>query len=476
MGDPRGFLNVKRSEGGYRPVEERINDYNEVEVQLSEDERKLQASRCMDCGVAFCHWGCPVANIMPEWQDMLYRGDWEGAYKNLQSTNNFPEFTGRVCPALCEAACVLAANDDAVTIRQNEWYVIDKAGELGLVKPNPPKKRSGKKVAVIGGGPAGLACADILNQKGHNVTIFEAMQEFGGFMRYGIPDFKLDKQVVERRLNLMKEEGVEFRGGTRIGSDVKTEDLRKEYDAICITIGAREPRDLKAEGRELKGIHFAFDYLSQQNKTCAGEKVCEANLIRALDKKVVVIGGGDTGSDCVGTSNRQGAQSVHQLELLPMPPEHRTEEMPWPTWPRLYKVSSSHKEGCERLWCVLTRKIEGDENGNVKRLHCVNVEWNKDENGRFQMSEVPGSEFTLEADLVLLAMGFVHPEHDGPINDLGVELDQRGNVKVDKAYKTSVDGVFAAGDSRRGASLVVYAIAEGREAADSIDTYLKEKN
>lgn len=473
MGDPKGFMHYKRQEGGYRPVEERLTDYNEVEVQLSEEERKLQAARCMDCGVAFCHWGCPVDNIMPEWQDMLYRGDWEGAYRNLQSTNNFPEFTGRVCPAPCEAACVLAANDDAVTIRQNEWYVIDKAWDLGIVQPNPPAVRSGKTVAVIGGGPAGLACADILNQRGHTVTIFEEMQEFGGFLRYGIPDFKLDKKVVERRLNLMKEEGVIFKGGVRVGRDVKTEELKNGYDAVCITIGARQPRDLQVEGRELSGIHFAFDFLEQQNKSCGGEKLCTDSLIQALDKKVVVIGGGDTGSDCVGTANRQGAQSVMQLELLPQPPEHRNEEMPWPTWPKLYKVSSSHLEGCERLWCVLTKRIEGDDDGNVRKVHCIKVEWTKDENGRYKMSEIAGSDFTIEADLILLAMGFLHPEHEGPVNDLGVAKDARGNVQADDSFRTSVDGVFAAGDSRRGASLVVHAIAEGRKAAAAIDEYLR---
>jgi glutamate synthase (NADPH/NADH) small chain len=475
MGDPRGFIKVKRVEGGYRPVEERVNDYNEVEVQLNEEERKLQASRCMDCGIPFCHWGCPVSNIMPEWQDMMYRDDWEAAYRNLQSTNNFPEFTGRVCPAPCEAACVLAANDDAVTIRQNEWYVIDKAWEMGYVKPEPPEVRTGKKVAVIGGGPAGLACADLLNKAGHSVTIYEEMQEFGGFLRYGIPDFKLDKAVVQRRLDLLEKEGITFIGSTRVGIDISSNEIKENNDAVVITIGARQPRDLQVEGRELKGIHFAFDFLAQQNMSCGGEKICESELIRALDKKVVVIGGGDTGSDCVGTSNRQGASSIIQLELMPKPPEHRNEEMPWPTWPRLHKVSSSHKEGCERMWNVLTKKVEGDGQGNVKRLHCVKVDWQKDENGRFQMSEVAGSEFSIDADLVLLAMGFVHPEHNGPVNDYGLEKDNRGNIKVDESFKTSVDKIFAAGDSRRGASLIVHAIAEGRKAAASVDEYLRKQ-
>lgn len=475
MGDPRGFLKIKRKEGGYRPVEERIRDYDEVEIQLSEEERKEQASRCMDCGVPFCTWGCPLGNCMPEWQDYLYKGDWEMAYKNLQATNCFPEFTGRVCPALCEAACVLSVSDEPVTIRQNEWFTVDKAWEMGLVKPQPPKARSGKKVAVIGGGPAGMACADILNKYGHSVTLFEADQKVGGFLRYGIPDFKLDKGVIDRRLNLMKEEGIEFKTSTKVGIDIKTEDLKNEYDAICITIGARQARDLNIEGRELKGIHLAFDFLSQQNKTCGGEKFCEDELIGALDKNVVVIGGGDTGSDCVGTSNRQGASSIHQLEVMPMPSDHRTEDMPWPTWPRLHKVSSSHKEGCDRLWEVNTKKFEGDADGNLKKIHCVKVEWTKNEKGGFDMKEVPGSEFVLDADLAFLAMGFVHPEHDGPIAELGLEKDGRGNVKTDDDYKTSVDGVFAAGDAHRGASLVVHAINEGRQSAISINRYLSLK-
>jgi glutamate synthase (NADPH/NADH) small chain len=475
MGDPRGFLNIKRKEGGYRPVEERVQDYDEVEVPLQEEERQQQASRCMDCGVPFCSWGCPLGNCMPEFQDYLYKGDWERAYENLQKTNCFPEFTGRICPALCEAACVLSVSDQAVTIRQNEWFTIEKAWEMGIVKPRPPKTRSGKKVAVVGGGPAGMACADILNKAGHNVVLFEAEPKIGGFMRYGIPDFKLDKGIIDRRLDLMKEEGVEFRPGTKIGADVKTADLQKDFDAICITMGSRDARDLPLEGRELKGIHQALDFLSQQNRNCGGESVCTESLIQALDKKVVVIGGGDTGSDCVGTSNRQGAASVMQIELMPKLPEHRTEDQPWPTFPRLFKTSSSHNEGCERLWCIGTKKFEGDAEGNVTKIHAVKVEWNKDENGQFKMSEVPGSEFIIEADLILLAMGFVHPVHEGPITDLALEKDPRGNIKTDNAYKTSVEGVFAAGDSHRGASLVVHAINEGRQAAFSIDEYLKNK-
>ncbi len=474
MGDPKGFLNISRKEGGYRPVELRVKDYDEVEVQLSDEERKQQSARCMDCGVPFCIWGCPLGNVMPEWQDMIYRGRFEEAWRMLQETNCFPEFTGRVCPALCEASCVLAANDEAVTIRQNEWYIIDKAWDMGLVKPEPPKVRSGKKVAIVGGGPSGLACADILNKKGHTVTLYEAESRIGGFLRYGIPDFKLNKSVIDRRLALMAAEGVIFKSATRVGKDISTEVLREQNDALCITIGARQPRDLPIPGRDLAGIHFAFDFLSQQNRLCSGDMACGESRINAFDKRVVVIGGGDTGADCVGTSNRQGAVSVHQLELLPQPPEQRTEENPWPLWPRLHKVSSSHKEGCERLWCISTKEFIAGEDGRLSGIRCVKVEWSKDEKGNFAMKEIAGSEFVLEADIVLLAMGFVHPEHEGPVNDLSLEKDARGNIKTGADHMTSVPGVFSAGDARRGASLVVWAIAEGRQAADAIDRYLKQ--
>ncbi|HOF33913.1 MAG TPA: glutamate synthase subunit beta [Spirochaetota bacterium] len=472
MGDPTGFLKTNRKVAGYRPVEQRINDYSEVELQLSEDERKLQASRCMDCGVPFCHWACPVSNIMPEWQDKIFKGEWKEAWEMLQETNNFPEFTGRVCPALCEASCVLALNDEAVTIRQNELAVIEKAFELGLVKANPPKKRSGKKVAVIGGGPAGLAAADQLNKAGHLVTLFEGTDRVGGYLRYGIPDFKLEKSFIDRRLDIMKEEGVTFKTNSYVGRDVKINDIMKEYDAVCITIGAREARDLPIEGRELSGIHQALDYLTQQNKTCAGDKVCQDSLIAALDKNVLVIGGGDTGSDCVGTANRQGARKVTQIELLPMPSKTRTDSEPWPLWPRLHKTSSSHEEGCERLWCISSKKFIG-ENGKVKNVLACKVEW-VNENGRFNMKEVPGSEFEIEADLVLLAMGFVHVVQKDFVNELGLKLDARGNIDTGADFKTSVDKVFAAGDANRGASLVVYAISEGRGAANAINEFLSK--
>jgi len=473
MGDPKGFLNIARKEGGYRPVELRVKDYDEVEVQLSDEERRQQSARCMDCGVPFCTWGCPLGNIMPEWQDMIYRGRFEEAWRMLQETNCFPEFTGRVCPALCEASCVLAASDEAVTIRQNEWYIIDKAWDLGLVKPEIPKVRTGKKVAVIGGGPSGLACADILNKRGHTVTLYEAEKRIGGFLRYGIPDFKLNKSVIDRRLTLMEQEGVIFKSGVRVGRDLTLDKIKEENDALCITIGARKGRDLPIPGRELSGIHFAFDFLSQQNRLCSGDMACGETRINAFDKRVVVIGGGDTGADCVGTANRQGAVSIHQLEVLPQPPEKRTDENPWPLWPRLHKVSSSHKEGCERLWCISTKEFIAGEKGEVKAIRCVKVEWTKDAKGNFVMNEIAGSEFVLEADVVLLAMGFVHPEHEGPVNDLSLEKDPRGNIKTNSDYMTSVKGVFAAGDAHRGASLVVWAIAEGREAAYAIDRYLK---
>ncbi len=471
MGDPKGFLKVKRVESGYRPVEIRIHDYREVEMQLREEDRKLQASRCMDCGVPFCHWACPVSNIMPEWQDMIYKGRWADAHQILQSTNNFPEFTGRVCPAPCEASCVLSINDDPVTIRQNELAVIEKAFAQDCVRPMPPKSRTGKKVAVIGGGPSGLACADLLNKAGHRVTLYEAEDSVGGYLRFGIPDFKLDKKIIDRRINLLAEEGVNFVTGTIIGKDISTDEIRKNNDAICITIGARKARDLTIKGREHKGIHFAMEYLSQQNHIVRGDSIPEDKLINAYNKNVIVIGGGDTGSDCVGTANRQGAKSITQIELLPKPPRERTESEPWPIWPKLLKTSSSHEEGCERMWNVMTKECFG-ENGQIKKISAVKVDWAKDSDGNWKMSEIPGSLFELQADLIFLAMGFEHVVHDGIVNDLGIKLDGRGNILIDNDSMTSVKGVFAAGDSARGASLVVWAIHDGRKAAEAIDKYL----
>jgi glutamate synthase (NADPH/NADH) small chain len=472
MGNPKGFLAVRRQESGYRPVEERINDYGEVEKQLPEEQRKLQASRCMDCGVAFCHWGCPVSNIMPEWQDMIFRGKWKEAYDILHHTNNFPEFTGRVCPAPCEAACVLSINDEPVTIRQNEFAVAEKAFAEGYVKAKAPARRTGKKVAVVGSGPAGLACADILNQKGHSVVLFEAEDAVGGYLRYGIPDFKLEKRVIDRRVELMVEEGLVIRTGMVAGKDISTAELQREFDAICVTIGAREARDLKVEGRELDGIYHAMVYLAQQNRIVRGDKIAESCIINAYNKNVVVIGGGDTGSDCVGSANRQGALSITQLELLPMPSKQRTEKEPWPLWPRLLKTSSSHEEGCERMWNTATKMFTG-ENGKVKKILASKVEWGLDGKGVYSMKETPGSEFELDADLVLLAMGFVHIRQEGLVKELGVRINPAGNIDVNGKYMTSVEGVFAAGDSIRGASLVVWAIHQGREAALGIDEYLQ---
>ncbi len=474
MGDPRGFVTVPRIESGYRLVEERIGDYDEVERQLPPEERRLQASRCMDCGVPFCHWACPVASKIPEWQDKLYANDWRAAYDILQSTTNFPEFTGRLCPAPCESGCVLGINDDPVTIRENELAVIERAFAEGYVRPRPPARRSGFCVAVIGSGPAGLACADSLNQAGHTVTVFEAADAPGGYLRFGVPDFKLDKRIIDRRVDLLVAEGLEIRTGVRVGADVAAEALRRDYDAVCLAIGARQPRDLPVPGRELDGIHFAVEYLTQQNRVVRGDVIPPDDRITAEGKRVVVIGGGDTGSDCVGTANRQGAKSVTQLELLPQPPRSRPAHQPWPLWARVHKTSSSHEEGCEQMFNIATQRFTGKK-GRVRRLHAVRVEWEKSNNGRRNMSEVPGSAFELKAELVLLAMGFVHVERDGPVSELGLDLDARGNIATTPGFMTSAPGVFAAGDATRGASLIVWAIKEGRAAAQGIDAYLRAK-
>jgi len=471
MGNPKGFLNIERKESGYRPVEERIQDYKEVEIRLDDEERKLQASRCMDCGVPFCHWACPVGNLMPEWQDKVYKGDWKTAYEILQETNNFPEFTGRICPALCEGSCVLSINDKSVTIRQNELAVIEKAFNEGWVLPQPPKNRTGKKVAVIGGGPAGLACSDLLNKAGHTVTLYEAADEVGGYLRYGIPDFKLSKCTIDRRVDVLKQEGLVVKTGIKVGKDISIKSLQKDFDAICITVGAREARDLPIEGRELEGIHLAMNFLEQQNRIVKGEEIQDGKLIKPLDKNVVVIGGGDTGSDCVGSSNRQNAMKIHQIELMPKPSETRTDDNPWPLWPTTLKTSSSQKEGCDRQWEVSTKRFIG-ENGKLKKIEAVKVEWAKDENGRMSFNEVPGSEFEIEADLVFLAMGFTHVEQDGFISEINLKLNERGNIEVNDNFQTNIDNVFAAGDANTGASLVVRAIGEGRKVAQSIHEYL----
>ncbi|MBE6341765.1 MAG: glutamate synthase subunit beta [Bacteroidales bacterium] len=474
MADPRGFMKVDRKESGYRPLAERVEDYSEVEQTLNDTDRQLQASRCMDCGVPFCHWACPLGNKTPEWQDAAFRGNWEEAYNILHSTSNFPEFTGRICPALCEKSCVLAIHNQAVTIRENECSVAEHAFNLGIVKPHIPAARSGKKVAVVGSGPSGLAAADILNQAGHTVTVFEKSNAVGGLLRFGIPDFKLSKKVIDRRIAILTAEGITFKTNAEVGVNPKLDKLKKDFDAIVICIGAGQPRDLKVEGRELKGVHFALEFLQQQNHVNRGDDVKDKDLITATGKHVLVIGGGDTGSDCVGTSNRQKASNIMQIEIMPKPPVDRAPGNPWPYWPMVLKTTSSHKEGCDRRWSLSTKRFIGDEKGNVKKAELVEVEWVKDDaTGRMQMKEKEGSAFQIDVELVLLCMGFLSPVHEGLVNDLGVELDQRGNIKVDAHGATSVPGVFAAGDAATGASLVVRAIARGRETAMGVIEYLK---
>ncbi len=463
MGDSKGFLKKKRETADYRPVAERIKDFREVETFGSETLIQEQGSRCMDCGVPFCHYACLLGNVIPDWNDLIFKGQWAKAVEILESSNNFPEFTGRVCPALCEAACCVGINDDPVTIRQNEIALIEWGFNEGVIKPFIPAAKTGKRVAVVGSGPAGLAAAQQLVRAGHEVVLFEADEKCGGILRYGIPDFKLEKWVIDRRLDLVKKEGLKIETKVCVGRDYPKEKILKDFNAVCLSVGSRQPRDLNVEGRDLKGIHFAMDYLIQANKVNSGLKVPDAELISARDKNVVIIGGGDTGSDCVGTAIRQGAKSITQIEVLPKPPLCRPEDQPWPQYPKILKTSSSHEEGCVRKWSILTKKFSGMD-GLVKKVHCIEAGPN--------MREIPGTDSELDADLVILAMGFIHPVHSGLIQDLGLQLSPQGNIFIDKNFMTSIPGVFAAGDAGRGASLVVWAIYEGRSAAREIDRFL----
>ena len=472
MGRVAGFIEFPRVDSSHRSIEERIHNYREFTDLPSEDELKRQGARCMDCGVPYCHSiGCPLGNIIPDWNDLVYRGDWQKAYQRLELTNNFPEITGRICPAPCETACTLAANDNPVSIKCIELAIIERAFSKGWVVPHPPAFESGKRVAVIGSGPAGLAAAQQLRRAGHTVVLFEKSDAIGGILRYGIPDFKLEKGILDRRLEQMKQEGVRFETGVDVGTSITPGDLKKDFDAILLTQGAGEPRDLKVPGRELQGIHFAMEYLTQSNRFVAGTAK-KGEIIWAEQKNVLVIGGGDTGSDCVGTAVRQGAKKVYQFEILPKPAEWDAVYNPdWPDWPKFLKTSSSHEEGCERRWSIGTRQFTGT-GGKVTSGHFNQVEW-KDRPGKPpEITDVPGSEFTLDVDLVFLAMGFVHVEHSALINSLGIDVDQRGNIRTEANYTTSVQGVFAAGDAMTGASLVVRAIWHGREAAKACTNYL----
>jgi len=472
MADPKGFMNYARELPERRPVQERKKDWIEVYTEFPRERLQLQAARCMDCGIPFCHQGCPLGNIIPDWNDLVYRGHWKDALAELHATNNFPEFTGKLCPAPCESSCVLGINQEPVAIRRIEESLALRGWDEGWIQPEPPDMRTGKTVAVVGSGPAGLAAAQQLNRAGHLVTVFERDDAIGGLLRYGIPDFKMEKRFLERRIDQMVAEGVVFRPGVNIGVDVSAVQLEAEFDALLLACGSTQPRDLCVPGRELEGIHFAMEYLPQQNRRVAGTWQESLPQITAAGKRVVILGGGDTGADCLGTVHRQGAAEVYQFEILPRPPESRDDTMPWPYYPMILRTSSAHEEGGIRDWSVSTQSFSGKD-GTVTKLHAIRVELSApDANGRRSMIEVPGSSFDIEADLVLLALGFVHPERDGIINELGLELDDRGNVNAGADYATSVDGVFAAGDMRRGQSLIVWAIAEGREAARFVDLYL----
>ena len=475
MGKITGFLEIERQDRGYEKPEARKANYREFVKPLPYGEVGRQAARCMDCGIPFCHTGCPVGNLIPDWNDLVYREQWREALRTLHSTNNFPEFTGRVCPAPCEASCTLNLQDNPVTIKTIECQIVDRGWEEGWIEPSLPAEKTGKKVAVVGSGPAGLAAAQQLARAGHSVTLFEKNDRIGGLLRYGIPDFKMDKRLIDRRLKQMQAEGVEFRTGVEVGAAHPVSALLAEYDAVVMAGGAERPRDLRVEGRDLNGIHFAMEYLVQQNKREAGDDEATAapnGTLSAEGKHVVVIGGGDTGSDCIGTANRQGALSVTQLEILPQPPEKENKALTWPDWPQKLRTSSSQEEGCRREWSVLTKRAAGKD-GEVRALECVRVEWKLGDGGRMDMVEIPGSAFRIECDLVLLAMGFVGPRKAGLVEQAGVVLDPRGNVKAsERDYKSTTPKIFCCGDMRRGQSLVVWAIREGRECAREVDRFL----
>jgi glutamate synthase (NADPH/NADH) small chain len=471
VGKITGFLEIARKKPPARPVDERVHDWHEVYLRQPDASLRDQAARCMDCGVPFCHSGCPLGNLIPDWNDLVYRDRWRAAVDRLHATNNFPEFTGRLCPAPCEGACVLGINDDAVTIKAVEVSIIDRAFEEGWVDAQLPETRTGKRVAVIGSGPAGLAAAAQLNRAGHWVTVVERADRIGGLLRYGIPEFKLEKRLLDRRLALLTGEGVVFRTGVNVGVDVPVDELRGGFDALVLAGGATRPRDLTVPGRELSGIHFAMEYLTLQNRRCEGDGIADDRFITAKDKHVIIIGGGDTGADCLGTAHRQGARSIHQLELLARPPDDRGAGNPWPLWPNIFRVSSAHEEGGKRMYSIATQKFKGDDHGRVTSLEAITVEGVSNA-GRLEFRPVPGGDFELKADLVLLAMGFLGPEQNGMLDQLGVTMTDRGNVWRDERWMTSVPGVFTAGDMQRGQSLIVWAIAEGRSCARGVDQYL----